>query len=422
MIYDHQKVGIDFLKKAKYGLLADEQGLGKTMQAIKAVESVKGIRLIVCPAFLRGTWQREIEKFTGDEALIVSKTKMILPDTGWVIMSYDFIHKYRIIPQAVVFDECHYLKNMDAKRTQRAHNLVMNTFPEFCILLSGTPIKNSLTEFYSPLRMLSYCPFGTNGDKIKEVSQYGFSTRFSNPRIKTVYRPGGREIEVREYHGSRNVPQLKKYLKGKYLRRLSKNVLSLPEIIDREIYLDNIPKGLAAGLEKCYLAHEAGKKSKDENFATFKKEFSLRKVKATVTLADDLITEGEQIVIFSDHVLPCSVIASQLETKGWKTRVITGDVSHEDRDKIVSLFQTGDLDCIVATIGSASTGFTLTAASNIIFNDIPWSFVDLSQARKRIHRVGQDKRCVINYILGGEIDKRILKRVKDKGKNLKEVL
>lgn len=419
--YEHQKEGIDFLETSKYAILGDEQGLGKTMQAIMAVKDIEGLKVVVCPAFLRGTWAAEIEKFLGKKSKVILKGTDEVPRGGWCIISYDFIRKLELNPIVVIFDECHYLKNMEAKRTVHAHNLVLTKKPSFCFLLSGTPIKNDVTEFYSLLKLMSYCPTDTNGERIRENSQYAFSIKFSVPSTRTIYTPQGREVQITEFKGTRNVVQLRNYLKGKYLRRLAKDVLNLPEIVDREIFLDKIPKGLARDFEKCFMAHEKGF-NKDEHFSTVKKDFALKKVKASITLADDLIHEGEQVIIFSDHVQPAQEIALGLMNKGWTASIITGDVDHIERDEIVEKFQAGKIDVIVATIGAASTGFTLTAARNMIFNDVPWSYVDLVQARKRIHRVGQNRHCVVSYILAGEVDQRILKKIRLKAKNLKEVL
>ena len=125
-LYEHQIKGVSFLKKAKYGLLGDEQGLGKTVQAIKAFEECEGIVLIVCPAFLKGTWEKEIKQWSPDKRVYQMKSgkkKLIEDREGIYIVSYDTLHNFEFLPKCVVFDEVHYLKNMDAKRTKRAHEL-----------------------------------------------------------------------------------------------------------------------------------------------------------------------------------------------------------------------------------------------------------------------------------------------------------
>jgi SWI/SNF-related matrix-associated actin-dependent regulator 1 of chromatin subfamily A len=405
-------------------MLGDEQGLGKTVQAIKAFEECEGITLIVCPAFLKGTWEKEINQWsTGRVVYQVKPAKKLIEDErGIYIISYDTLHRFELLPRCVVFDECHYLKNMDAKRTKRAHELIWRVRPELCFLLSGTPIKNCVVEYFSPLKILSYCPTPTNGEKLPEKSQYAFSIRYSNASVRTIYTPGGRSVDVTEFSGVRNLPRLRQILNGKYLRRTAKQVLDLPEIIDREIYLDDIPKSLQTKLRESFSAFAGGKVDKETHFATVKKDFALRKCKATINLAVNILDQGEKVVIFSDHREPVKEIASNLSAAGYRVRTIMGGMDIELRYKAVQLFQAGGLDAIVCTIGAASTGLTLTAAKNMIFNDICWGYTDLIQARARIHRIGQEEKCVVSYILGGDVDKMIKRRVMIKEKNLKEAL
>lgn len=423
-LYEHQTKGVSFLKKAKYAMLGDEQGLGKTVQAIKAFEDCSGIVLIVCPAFLKGTWEKEIKQWSTRKMVYqVNPAKKLIEDQeGIYIVSYDTLHKFTLLPRAVCFDECHYLKNMDAKRTKRAHELIWRVRPELCFLLSGTPIKNCVIEYFSPLKILSYCPTSTNGEPLLEKSQYAFSQRYSIPSVRTIYTPSGRTVEVTQYSGIRNLPRLRAVLSGKYLRRTAANTLDLPEIIDREIYLDDIPKGLMAKLSESFSAFSDGKVDKDKHFSTVKAEFALRKCKATINLAVNIMEQGEPVVIFSDHREPVKEISSNLTAAGYRVGEIMGGMAPELRHTIVEGFQNGGKDVLVCTIGAASTGLTLTASSNIIFNDIPWGYTDLIQARARIHRIGQEKKCVVSYILGGEVDKMILRRILAKKKNLKEAL
>ncbi len=263
MIYDYQKVCIAFAKEKKWCLIGDEQGLGKSMEAIMSVKDLRGTKVIVCPSMLKISWKREIEKWVPGaniEVVLTGKHNYPLHDVGdiYYIISYDLLKHFPKLPQAVIMDESHYLKNLSAKRTQVAHRFVFKHLPEMVLLLSGTPIKNSAIEFYSPLKLLSYCPTNTNGDKVEEKSQYAFNVRFSYSSTRTIYAHG-RMIEIKEFKGLRNADKLKQYLRGKYIRRLSEEVLDLPEIIDKEVMVSE-----GAGSTKlwdAYQSHEAGGKS-----------------------------------------------------------------------------------------------------------------------------------------------------------------
>ena len=302
MLYDYQNTGIKFLKEKKYALLGDEQGLGKTVQAIMAVKDIAGVKVIVCPSMLKNTWKREIEKWVPEadiEVILTGKHNFPLHDVGdrYYIVSYEMLKNFKKLPQAVVFDESHYLKNFQAKRTLTAHDFVFKNRPEMVILLSGTPIKNSAIEFYSPLKLLSYCPTRTNGDKVVEKSQYAFNVRFSNPSTRIVYAHG-RQIEIKEFKGLRNLKDLKQYLRGKYIRRVSDDVLDLPEIIDKDIILS---EGLGSReLWDAYESHEKGVKS--PHYSALKIDSAMSKCSHTSLMALNLVEQGEPVVIFTDHI------------------------------------------------------------------------------------------------------------------------
>ena len=428
-LYDYQEKGRDFLMKRKYALLGDEMGLGKTIQAIAAIKDNQGPVLVICPAMLRYTWVREIEKyqdefhdFNFDIEVNTEKFAVSPPKNTIRIVSYAYLAKLpkTFMPRVVIFDEAHYLKSFQAKRTQAAHELIFRTAPECLWLLSGTPIKNNVTEFYSVLKLLSYCPSGTNGLKIKERSQYAFNLKFSHPSSRSIYVGSGknkRHVEIVEYKGIRNLDKLKEYLSGKYLRRLAKGVLDLPELIDKDILLSEKVGRADKDLMEAFENKDKGI-FREGHVSTIKAESALAKATKTVKYVLDLVEEGESVVVFTDHVNSAKKIQKSLEDKGIKSYCITGEVPAIVREEYIFSFQECRAKVLVATIGSASTGFTLTAARHLIFNDLPWVPADIDQARKRIHRVGQSRGCVIHYMMSSPVDLYIKDKLLQKRKSL----
>lgn len=431
-LYPFQTKGSAFLEKHKYVLLGDEMGLGKSMQAIDALPH-HNAKLIVCPAMLRNTWANEIAKYCKHrdwapkiEICRGIRHKFQRGGDRIVIMSYELLRIFPkdIYPRAIIFDECHYLKNLSAARTQKAHELVKDLKPKYLFLLSGTPIKNNCTEFYSALKLLSYCPTKENGLAVTEKSQYAFNLKFSHPSSRTIYTPQGKAIEVTEFKGIRNKDKLKEYLQHKYLRRKADKVLDLPEIIDKEIEVNEKPKAHHKDLVTAYESYVEGNGER-EHVMAIKIRNALEKVAATVSYTLDLMDTGEKLIVFTDHLEPAKQIEDILNTKKSNGRVIAridGSVPGIKREGIVEDFQAGKIDVLVLTIQSCKEGLTLTRARNIIFNDISWSYVDLQQARKRIHRVGQDRNCVIHYILVSETDTWLKRKVMEKKRNLEEIL
>lgn len=398
----HQKEGIKYLLNHHYAILGDSMGLGKSLQAIEVIKRTKLKALIVCPSSLKLTWKAELEKFSDLEI-----------DEDVKIISYAMLGKHPDIwkwADIVICDEVHYLKNLEAKRTQVVHNLMESDPPLRFIGLTGTAVKNRVTEYYSLLALCSYNPQGTSGINILNMypNQWDFSNHFSN---RISFKVKGRYVT--KFEGHRNVEGLRSLLKDKYLRRKASQVLDLPPIVRKDILLDDkeIDKELLARLDQDAKA-----------FATFKSNNALIKSKHTVRYCKDIIEQGEgPVLIFSDQVKPCQEI-SRLLNGPYKARSITGETPMKKREESKELFQAGKLDALVCTIGSMSTGHTLTKAKNLVFNDLSYVVGDIAQAEKRIHRIGQDKTCIIHRMFWGKMDAYLARLLDKKLATLREVL
>ena len=421
-LFAHQETGIEYLKKHRYVLLADSMGLGKSLQAILAMEATPGKRLVVVPAYLRDTWVAEIERFSTMVPAIVKGfgyDDWSTPDV--FICSYEgmkFIPSYLNLT-SIVFDESQKIVNPKAKRTNLAHDLIGRQKPRNLYLLSGTPITKDVGQFYAPLVLLSMCPARSNGQHLPgKTSHFDFQKAFSNMGTRRINTPSGPR-NITEFTGVRNLLELKRLFQDKYLRRTAEEVLDLPEISSKEIILPEDKS--SRELEQAWKDHEANTGT-PAHIATCKKESAVSKAKATTSYALDILENGEQVVIFSDHVDPVIKIAKGLSDKGITVGHIIGSVKPEDRAKLVARFQAGLLEALVCTIPAASTGITLTAARHLIFNDLSWSSTDNQQAAARIHRIGQERKSFLHFILRGKIDRQIKRKVIQKATLLKEVL
>lgn len=395
-LYDFQKEGVEFLMKHHYALLADEMGLGKTIQALEVVRQTDSTVCIICPAFLKGNWAVECEKMGVKNPSI---------------FSYSSLHKVTNLAEVVILDEAHYLKNPKAKRSLRVQTLVRKFRPERLIALSGTPIKNYLPDFFNLLSLISLNPKGTSGINVnKHFVYYSFCYTFCNQRTKSA---NGHNFT--EFYGSKNVDKLKELLADKMLRRRAEECLSLPPIV-------NIESRISNPINEKELKGEFAAFKRGLALASAKMRSAIHKVKHTIDLVASICEEDRKCIVFTDHITPVDDIASGLMSKGIKTARVKGSTDLASRNLAVRQFQEGDLQVIVATIKALGTGVTLTAAQDMVFNDYPWIPSELSQATKRIHRIGQDEHCRIHWVIGGPIDKMILNSVQSKAKVHKEVL
>lgn len=413
----HQERAVKFESEKFYSILALEMGLGKTFCALAAWNrnpKTKNL-LIVCPAYLSLNWQGEILKIFGPSAKSrIYKSKV----TDWkeypiVIVSYDVARKTEALfewADHVVIDEAHYLKSMDAARTKSIHKFIYENNVPRLTLLTGTPVKNSVTEYYSLLCLMNYDPRGARTNLLDAFEdQVAFSDTFAN-RVEfqiPIWKNGYRQnVTVVKWEGLKNVDRLKAYLKPFYLRISAKDALDLPPIVEKKILTSSVrdPK-----LLEDFDAYFEGEKA-DSVMSKYKAEAALRKVPLTVSYINDLVASGASpIVVYSDHVAPALELAKRLEAP-----CITGQTPIGKRHEISKTFQEGKVPILIATIKSFSTGVTLTRSNNMVFNDYPWVPGDLDQAIFRIKRMGQEKTCFIHYILGSPQDSLILERVAEK--------
>lgn len=421
----HQIEAVDFLLSHPYAILADEQGLGKTLEtlivAFMSIRKAGRKVLVISPAFLRLNWYHEIDKMSRHyyNVKLISDTTVarekIDRDVDIVIASYSQLeHIEHIFEWAdiIIADESHYLKNLDAQRTLKFHKYVYENAPKRVILASGTPIENGAVEFYSPMRLVSYDPKNEGNRFMQQFpTQEHFNQTFAWPRTIMIKTSRGTTFSRQIYEGVRNLPQLKTVLGKCYLRRTAEEVLDLPPILTQEVFVSykSDPK-----LEEEFNKFKAGHKSDPKQKAKSAK----LKAKFTVDYVKNLDNQGMgPIIIYTDHRESAHLIAEKL-----KVPYIDGSVSHEKRAEMVKDFQNNKLPFFVSTIGAGAEGITITKGNHMVLNDLSWVPAKNSQVYKRFHRIGQEKTCHLHFIMGSPQDAKIAQALNKKSAVLEAIL
>ncbi len=427
MPMDYQKEGIQFMIEHHYCINAMDMGLGKTMQAISV--SLIGMHktLVICPAYLKLNWEDEYNFFAKNPVRIfvcmTSKELTQLDPTKYdvVITNYEQLNN-KNMPELfkwadyVVADEAHALKNIKAKRTKAFHHYIYDHRPERLSLLSGTPITNSVGDWYSLIMLTSYNAKNTSGIGLDGVSYWDFCSKFCLQRTQPI--GGGKTTRV--FYGLRNVEGLKKLLRGKYIRRLAKDVLDLKEVVEKTVIVDVASD---PSLEDAWIEYKETEKLSVN--ATIKKASAIMVAPFTADLAVGMLNGGSgPLVIFSDHVDPVRIITDGIMRKnsGLVVREIVGGISINERKQITDAYKQGKVDVIVATIPAASTGLTLVAGNRIIFNDPSYNPAQNAQAFKRVHRIGQTKPVFAYYVAPKGIYSKIINKLREKMKVLREAM
>ena len=446
--YSYQLEGIKTALSNPNLLLTDEQGLGKTLQAIyaadiKSKEEGYPYTLVVCGVNgLKYNWLSEIEEHLGEEAYIlgsrlnragnivegtIAERLSSLDDLDigtinnrFIITNIETLRNADIKEKLkslcifgkigmVIIDEIHRVSNIKSAQGDALNYLKSRNK----IGLTGTPVINKPFDLYAPLSWLN----------IEHRSEFEFKHRYG--KYVERYGQGRSYEELIEYI---NLSELKEILSTIMLRREKKDVLDLPDVVymQETIDLSNeqsklynlIKKELVAQIDEIILDPNPLAK-----FTRLRQACSCSaaidssitknaKYTRVLELIDDFKSANKKVIVYSNFAFAVKELDSLMKANNIKSYTITGDEKH--KKAIIDKFKT-DGDVLIGSIKALGTGYTITEASNIIFLDLPWTYADMVQAVDRAHRIGQENKVtVISLLAKNTVDEKIYKIVKKK--------
>lgn len=435
--FEHQIESFNYALTHNKFLLGDEQGLGKTKQALDiAVARKHKMRhcLIVCGVNnLKWNWYKEVEIHTNEKAHILGsrvnrKGKTVIGSSAERLADLKQIHdEYFLITNIetlrdksiqsqikkmcsdgiigmTIIDEIHKCKNSQSKQGKAIHCCCSY----YRLALTGTPLMNNPVDLYNVLKWL-------------EVENHSL-TYFKNLYCE-MGGFGGYEII-----GYKNLDQLENSLNRNMLRRRKEEVLDLPpkiytdELLDLDSSQDklyrDVTNQIIEDIDRIMLLPNPltelirlRQVTSNPNILTSK---NITNVKYDRIL-DILESTTDKVIIFSNWTKVINPLYIKLSSLGYNPALVTG----ESKDPILEMnkFQS-DNTCkvILGTTPALGTGYTLTAANTVIFIDEPWSKAIKDQAEDRCHRIGTKGTVnIITLICKDTIDERIHQIIKDKG-------
>lgn len=399
---EFQIKGIEFLEASKgRALLGDDMGLGKTLQVLGYLALHPEIApvIIVCPSSAKYEWQSQIEHHTKNlscEVLsgrIPYQTKEKILVINYDILPYWEAYLLTLKPQALILDECHYVKNQRVKRTEASRRI--SKVCQVIIPLSGTPIINRPSEFFPVLNMIRPSEFG---------SFWNYAFRYCAP--KRAFRGQGWD-----FSGSQRPEELHRRVSPFMIRRMKEEVLTeLPPKQRIPIFIDlsNRKEYVQARDEfLTWYRKEKGeeKAEKAEKAEAFVRLGQLRKVVAEGKLKaakewiqDYLDSTDGKIVVFAYHR---AIFENLVEE--YKKICACGGGAGEARHEEVKRFQT-DPKCrvFIGSIKADKEAITLTAANTVVFIEQGWTPGEHDQAEDRINRIGQQADSITAYYFLGK--------------------
>lgn len=414
--YQYQLENAQLMLNKKRILNACDMGLGKTVQAILAMNSIKGKKIIVCPSSLKWNWDKEIKMINPDAKTVIlnSKSKwQPITDNGYLIINYDILNRFidNILEEnfrVSTFDEAHAIKAVNnngkpaSKRAKLSLKIAEKT--EYCFMLTGTPIMNGTRDIFNILKAIKH-PLG------REF--YPFAMKYCGG-VKTKFGY--------DFTGSSNSNELNAKLEGYMIRMLKEDVLELPNKIRSFIPVDiNLTQYNRAVQEYMNERTSLEEGERLVRITAMRKILAIEKTKHTIELAENLIEQGKPVVIFTNFTSVIDAITEKFKNRCAK---VDGSVSSQQRQKNVEKFQKGKADVFVGNIEAAGTGLTLTRSSNVIFNDYSWTPVDHLQAEDRCYRIGQKEKVNIHYMYAkdAKMDKMMTDMLEEKLNNISSVV
>jgi SNF2 family DNA or RNA helicase len=413
------------------GILADEVGLGKTIEAgLVACELMKRGRvrdvLVLCPASLCYQWQRELgEKFGLRFA--------VNPPGGWghlthAIASLDMAkrepHRAGILARRwdlVVVDEAHKLKN----RNTQNHQFVRALRRGHLLLLSATPLQNDLTELYSLVSLVRPGLFG---------SFHAFWRQFLQDR-RTPKDPAAlREVlgRVMVRHRRRELPMsfpsrqvallpiklcpqeralydaVSRAVREEYWRRMAGEATILPLLtLQREVCSSVAAVRQTLWNVECSwlgdelqhlrdLAEQAQEQSKARTL-----EGLLRRI-------------PDAVLVYTEFRATQDFLAGELRRMGRPVVIYNGELSAWDRDRACRRFAATPGAVMVST-ESGGQGLNFQFCRHLVNYDLPWNPMRVEQRIGRVHRLGQAQDVFIyNLYAQGTVEEHILRLLDEK--------
>lgn len=416
--YDYQRQGIIYGLRHHRLIIGDEPGLGKTLQSIGIVDTAPAYPcLVICPSSLKINWQREFQKFTDKQALVLDNSNR----TTWpyllrmgmyqvAVVNYESLRKFFVYDthgksfrlkdvvfsehinlfKSVIIDESHRVKDPSAQQTIFTKGITHGK--EWIILLSGTPVVNRPDDLVAQLSILGRLP------------EFGGASRFradfcTDPKDKSA-QPA---VPLR-------LLSEKLYETCMIRREKAKVLKQLPAKTRVDLYVDisNRPEyDLAAHDLAEYLRLytectdlDIRRKMRLEalvRFMTLRSLATHGKLAQAVDFIRTFLESGKKLIVF------CSLhdVVDSLKKAFPAAVTVTGRDSAAAKQAAVDSFQHNEsTNLIICSIKAAGVGLTLTASSNVAFIELAWTYADCCQCEDRAHRIGQKDNVTCYYLLG----------------------
>jgi SNF2 family DNA or RNA helicase len=456
----HQLDGLDWLASlyvnGLHGILADEMGLGKTIQTITLMLYVKerqnnnGPHLVVAPKSTLSNWESELKRFAPsltvhvlavggedcrrENCLRAFRRDVDKGQAAVLVTNYEQVYRNEQIMntgwQFVVVDEGHKLKNPDTV----LHKHMAQLKCRMRLLLTGTPLQNSLTELWALLHYLLPDLFTCMMD---------FRAWFAKP-FKGIEGLNEYEVKMNPEQEQQVIARMHALLSPFLLQRLKADVLadSLPPRVEHSVRapMSAWQRAVYSDLERrtIKMFGEGGVNLTSEQVnnalmqlrkialhpylfqENYPKDENLIRASGKVEVLDrilpKLIRFRHKVLIFSQFTSMLDILQDFLALRKITFVRLDGQVPHDQRRERIHRFNTdAKVSVFLLSSRAGGLGLNLQAADTVILYDLDWNPQNDRQAIARAHRVGQSNEVrVMRLLTNSRVEEHIVKRCEEK--------
>ena len=433
------------------GCLADDMGLGKTLQALTLLLKIKKTKsqlivpqtgnnnqlqfslfdeptatapmqpasLIVMPTSLIHNWENEINKFapslkvykhvgslrnkSNSIASTIMYYDVILTTYGTLRNDAEMLSAYSF--WYLILDESQNIKNSSSK----TYKSIIEIQSKHKLVITGTPIENSLSDLWSQLNFLNKGLLGSlpyfKREFITPIEKKNDEEQ--QEKLQKLIRPFVLRRTKEEV--AKDLPPMTEQIRYCEMTDEQREIYDTEKSAIRNAILKNIESN---GLKKSALVVLQGltklrQLANHPSLVTKENQMESGKFDEIYHCLKNLLAENHKVLIFSSFVKHLELLQAKIESKNWKYSMLTGKT--KNRQEVIQQFQEDpDNHIFLISLKAGGVGLNLTSADYVFIIDPWWNPAAENQAINRAHRIGQDKKVfVYRFITEDSIEEKI---------------